>query len=202
MSGQRLLIASDVLNWTRRRRKYSRMVPLWDALVDAFPSISMDSSAGTNVRRLPFFRSRAAMYRMIVEIHDGLRRLRAYPLAAAIEAEETNRIAVAEQDAMRVAIYVTEGLRAHRAGNTPGGIAPTPAPQPLILHSGGDLDGEATWLAQVADAFGALDQRRVEAMMRRRRRDEIVAMNRNSSHFPTVFPDHHSSSLNSSADWR
>ena len=179
------------------------MKPLWEALVDAFPSLSMESPpTSATVNSLPFSNSRVAIYRMVVEIHDGLRRLRAYPLVAANDAEEANLVAGPEQDAMKVAVYVVEGLRAHCAGNTPEGTAPAPVPQTLMLHSGGDLDEEATWLAQVADAFGALNQRRAVAVMRRHRRDEITKMNLNSSHFSDTFLNQHSPPPNYSADWR
>ena len=139
--------------WLRRRQIYRQLHPLWRALATAFPDICLDGRAyrasGTH---LPLRNSRAAIYRTVIEIHDGLRRLRAF-----VAYETTPHCAAGLDDrqaaAITVASYVRAALIARHTGTLAPGDAPAPPPPYLLAYSDQDPDREAQWLADIATVF-------------------------------------------------
>ena len=143
------IAVSELLHWPRRRRLYRDLHPLWLELYTAFPDICLNPpSDPTRAASLPIRDSRGALYRLVIEIHDGLRRLRAYADADVLRAAEDRSDSGA---AASVAAYVSGALEARSAGHRPDrGEVAAPPPDLLLRSSGRDVDVEAQWLADVA----------------------------------------------------
>jgi hypothetical protein len=149
--------ARDFLYWPHRRRRYRQLHSLWLSLYTVFPEICLSPPADPNqAPPLPIRDSHGALYRIIIEIHDGLRRLRAYADDGVLRATEHRRRSGGDDAAAAsVAIYISGALRAHSAGHRAKGreITAAPPPSPLLHFSGRDVDDEARWLADIALAL-------------------------------------------------
>lgn len=148
--------AGELLHWPRRRRLYRDLHPLWLALYTAFPDICLNPPADpTRPARLPIRDSRGALYRLIIEIHDGLRRLRAHAHGGVLHAaEHRGRRGGEDAAAASVATYISGALWARSAGyQAEHGQAAAAPPSSLLRFSGRDVDVEAGWLADVAAAL-------------------------------------------------
>lgn len=137
-------LAAPGRHW-RARRRHRALGPLWRALHEAAPEIAL---APAPERLRPGWRTAEfALYRRVIEIHDGLLLLRPHfppevPGAAGSKRVEPDDPAV---DAARIA----RALENRRRGLAPRGPAGVPAPRP-----GGDtLDDEVIHLLRVTQAF-------------------------------------------------
>jgi hypothetical protein len=132
--------------WRRHQqaRTFQALTPLWQALRDAFPQITLPEGPH---RDLAF-----RLYRRVIEIDDGKLLLR--PWLDPAVTDVATRAAMASGlrgDDLRATVEATEiaaALDAHAYGAP--AITPLPAPAPSDVT---DLPGEAAWLAAVATAF-------------------------------------------------
>lgn len=148
----------ELLYWPRRRSLCRNLHPLWLALYTAFPDICLNPPADpTQAAPLPIRDSGGALYRLVIEIHDGLRRLRAHADGSVVRAaEHRGRRAGGDADAASVATYISGALWARSAGYQAGNAEAAAAlpPSSLLRLSGRDIDVEARWLADIASALG------------------------------------------------
>jgi hypothetical protein len=153
----------------RAARAYRALEPLWSALYEAHPAIALRprdanrcSSAAPTLRHMQF-----ALYRRVIEIHDGRLSLRPYypadvpawlaerygaspaPVAAAALPPDGE-----PSDAVVEAAALAAAVEARRAGAVPP--ARPVASTPVALPRAGTMDGDVAWLTLVAAAFEAL----------------------------------------------
>lgn len=139
----------------RARRAHRRLEPLWSALYLAHPAIALPQprrAGRPGLRQAEF-----ALYRRVIEIHDGrLRLLPYYPPeaeAAVPGAAGTDHVPTAREAAAREAAALAAGLAARHAGAVPRPARPSvPAPRPGQPRSG-SIDADLAWLLLVAEAF-------------------------------------------------
>jgi hypothetical protein len=156
----------------RALRAYRTLEPLWSALYEAHPGIALTPGRRARPGWLPR-RLRFALYRRVIEIHDGRLSLRPYCPADASAWLAEHRPQAASQPpsaALLEAASLAAGLEARRAGvRAPvaagasgtaaagsgrpagGAVGPGPASAPP-----GTIDAELEWLLLVAEAFTAL----------------------------------------------
>ncbi|NJP65372.1 MAB_1171c family putative transporter [Streptomyces spiramenti] len=129
----------------RARRRHRALGPLWRALHEATPEIAL---APASDRLRPGWRTAEfALYRRVIEIHDGLLLLRPhFPTDAAYPPEGPT---VAPGAAAADAARISRALENRRRGVAPGGAAGPPTPPP-----GGDtLEDEVAHLLRVTQEF-------------------------------------------------
>ncbi|GAA4730082.1 DUF6545 domain-containing protein [Phytohabitans rumicis] len=149
----------DLGRWPGRYLLYRRLHPLWLVLCGAIPGICLNPP--TNPRRdchLPVRASYAALYRRVIEIHDGLIGMQAYadPAvgAAASRGARACGLEVWRADAVGAAVRLHVALDARAAGDEPvRDFVQTTTPQITWGHVESDVDGEARWLAHLAAAL-------------------------------------------------
>lgn len=129
---------------------YRRLTPLWEAIRTELPQIALDDD-----RRMPFGGRSLdfALYRRVIEIHDGRLALRPYapgrePEAIDVPLPGTNR------DALVEAVSIAAALENHRAGRVRESGEPV-----RHAEAAGSIALEAAWLAEVATAFTRIGQR-------------------------------------------
>ncbi|MFJ2954541.1 MAB_1171c family putative transporter [Streptomyces sp. NPDC087270] len=157
----------------RAARAYRALEPLWSALYEAHPGIALrPSKAGRRRTGKPALRDmQFALYRRVIEIHDGRLSLRPYYPAdvrawlaergAAGAPAVSGQAAVAalppgcaSSDAVTEAAALAAAVEARRAG-----LQPPPRRAALTaaaLPRTGTIDGDVAWLMVVAQAFTAL----------------------------------------------
>ncbi|GAA0399951.1 MAB_1171c family putative transporter [Streptomyces luteireticuli] len=108
-----------VRHWWWCRRTYRALAPLWSALHRAFPETALPGSR----RALSPHRLRFALYRRVIEIHDGLLLLRPRLPAAAPGDDAPHTAAARIAGALRTPAYTP----APATGPPPAGIALEPA---------------------------------------------------------------------------
>lgn len=149
-----------VSEWQRLARNfvtYQRLHPLWRVLYEAVPDIALNPHhAGRLARFLPGDIS-YRLYRMVIEIQDGLLALRPYmPGAEAIcdrySAEEAG-LSVNREHAMAQASSLASALRAKRDDRPPVRKSIALGPE---AAKGGNYTEEVAWLLHVARAYTAL----------------------------------------------
>jgi hypothetical protein len=151
-----------VRTWLRSYAAYRRLAPLWEALRTELPQIVLEHE------RRPLLGSRLsasafefALYRRVIEIHDGRLTLRPYrpdrQTTAAlvdqmshVEADASDREALME--ALRIAVAL-QNLRAGRRLSTPMDPAESAEDDGPSAAASGTVDAEAAWLARVSAAF-------------------------------------------------
>ncbi|MFJ8313016.1 MULTISPECIES: MAB_1171c family putative transporter [unclassified Streptomyces] len=125
--------------WLRHRwwtyRTYRELTPLWSALHRAFPDIALP-----HPRPRPGIRF--ALYRRVIEIHDGLLLLRPHLHAPPHPEPDTAATTAARISAALRAPAPTTGFR--------------PGPLPLPTASGTGTDAEASQLAEISRSFARL----------------------------------------------
>lgn len=165
------------LRWLRAYRTYARLAPLWDALHAQLPQIALAERRGLGAA--PPTNAEFALYRRMIEIHDGRFALRPYaPARAAVAAAlaEVGRddaapdgVAAegnpAADDAepwgcVHEAVWITAGLanlragrRAERSDGEPQVRAAKPARAIPDIESSRSMRDEAAWLLAVTEAF-------------------------------------------------
>ncbi|MCU7729912.1 hypothetical protein ODJ79_39875 [Actinoplanes sp. KI2] len=145
---------SDIVHWPARHRLHQHLYDLWAAVTDAVPEVVLYPAADSGRRRLVLRGLQHALYRRVIEIHDGLLRLRPYAdpadVAAARDHAADLDLPGAVRDAVLDAATIASAIRrrpTHSAMPTDDVTAPDAAP--------GDFDSAAAHLARVADAFTA-----------------------------------------------
>lgn len=136
----------------RAYRSYCALEPLWSALHEALPGIALAPPSPhdrwRSVRNAEF-----ALYRRVIEIHDGRLCLRHYSSAApsppGADAEPPGDLP--QRDPATEAAAISTGLAAMRAGHGSAAAAPRlPAPASSAL---GTVDANVDWLLAVTAAF-------------------------------------------------
>ncbi|MGW1767901.1 MAB_1171c family putative transporter [Streptomyces sp. NPDC002073] len=152
------------------RRSHRRIRPLWSALCTAHPRIALDARPPGGRFSLPLRTGEFALYRRVIEVHDGRMALRGHvhPLAPLWAAEAcAGLLPPARRAATEEAAVIAAALEAAAAGlRFPGSADPGPP----AGHD--DLDAEIGWLVEVAEAFAHSE---AVARVRRRMRAELAA---------------------------
>ncbi|MBB4950240.1 hypothetical protein F4556_005775 [Kitasatospora gansuensis] len=140
------------VRWVRAWTAYWRIGPLWTALHRAVPEIAL-STPTTRLR--PAFPRGAefALYRRIIEIHDGRLALRPYVhpgvhtwavATAGRQGSGGNAAARAEAACIAAALAAAEAGLPYRAG----------PPVPYAAHElQASIEAETAWLIDVTEAF-------------------------------------------------
>ncbi|MFG2142940.1 MAB_1171c family putative transporter [Streptomyces sp. NPDC048696] len=142
-------------HWWWARRTYRALTPLWSALHGEFPQIALQPPRhGLRIGQATPRAVRFALYRRVIEIHDGLLLLR--------PRMETPPLGEPVTAAARAAAIVA-ALGRTRALNAPGSPAPAPesAYRPLSAEADDDAgevgtDVEASQLAAISRCFADL----------------------------------------------
>jgi hypothetical protein len=140
---------------------YRRLAPLWTALHAALPQLALDDGGGAPIGIRPPLRDpHFALYRRVIEIHDGRLALRPFTprrqqIAAGLERTHEGGMRGADREALLEAASIAVALDNHRAGRATGAGGPEPhRPEPAAAS--GTMEAEAAWLARVAAAFADL----------------------------------------------
>jgi len=153
----------------RAFRAYRALEPLWSALCEAHPGIALAPSEASGRHAVPWpWHVEFALYRRVIEIHDGRLALRPYcPLdepggpgkaPGTVDPDAPDEGAGPEReraDAMAEAAMLAAGLGARRAGLGRRRAHRSAAPPPLPPRAG-TIEAEVAWLLRVAEAFEAL----------------------------------------------
>jgi hypothetical protein len=140
-----------LLRWARDCRSYRLLHPLWLALHETNPGLSL----------VPHHRTRRywrrdigfLLYRQVIEIRDGQLALRPYVHPGAAEVARTlGRRAGLPDEEIRAAAEAATIAVAIAAKAQGRGTTGTPSP-PWAPPAGPDLDAEITWLTKVSRAF-------------------------------------------------
>ncbi|MDF3290511.1 MAB_1171c family putative transporter [Streptomyces silvisoli] len=142
---------------------YQRLHPLWRDLYAAIPDIALSPPASARLDRFTPRDINYRLYRLVIEIQDGLLVLRPYmdPEAAEAAARSARSAGLAggRLDAAVRAAQVRAALRARRNNlpTTGGAVSPAPAAEPgTVSEEDGDYLGEVSRLVGVAQAYAAL----------------------------------------------
>ncbi|WP_335972329.1 MAB_1171c family putative transporter [Streptomyces sp. CA2R106] len=146
----------------RAARSYRALEPLWSALYEAHPGIALRPPRPD---RWPALRDvQFALYRRVIEIHDGRLSLRPYYPADArawLAARTTagaealpDTLSRAPSDAAVEAAALAAAVEARRAGHKP--VPRRPAVAAAVPPRTGTIDGDVAWLTAVAQAFALL----------------------------------------------
>jgi hypothetical protein len=137
----------------RTYRVYRRLTPLWKAIRAELPQIALDAD-----RRMPWGGRSLdfALYRRVIEIHDGRLALRPYapgtPRALSAESTAADRHEPRKYHGPHVeAAAIAAALENHRAGRF--AAAGDSAHGPETVRT---VTAEAAWLADVATAFSRI----------------------------------------------
>ncbi|MCQ4041553.1 MAB_1171c family putative transporter [Streptantibioticus rubrisoli] len=146
---------------------YQRLHPLWRDLYRAIPDIALSPPASTRLDRFTPRDINYRLYRLVIEIQDGLLVLRPHmdPEIAAAAARSASGAGLAGDrlDAAVRAAQVRAALRARRDNlpATDGAPPTTPVARPaLAAEEDGDYLGEVSRLVGVARAYAALARRK------------------------------------------
>ncbi len=132
----------------RAYRAHRALEPLWSALHEAHPGIALAPSRGRGHRVGPWpWQVEFALYRRVIEIHDGRLALRPY---GPVDAGAGPRGEPSDAEAAGLAA----ALEARRSGLRPGPRGPA-APPPGAARAG-TIEADVAWLLRVAEAFAAL----------------------------------------------
>ncbi|GAA4227637.1 hypothetical protein GCM10022254_15810 [Actinomadura meridiana] len=131
------------VRWARDLRLLRRLYPLWDALHEVFPHIALPAS--------PSAWPRYRLQRRVIEVHDGLLALRPYYSSDARDAARrlADEVGGGKAEATVEAAVISGALHAR----TTAVGEPPPPPDQDEARQETDLISDATWLAQVAEAF-------------------------------------------------
>lgn len=134
--------------WLFAHRTHRALEPLWSALRSELPQIALAPPDAT--RRPSLHRAEFALYRRVIEIHDGHLALRPYIPADALgwAAEAADRSV--DRHAVLEAATIAAALEAKRAGHRRSGVG---TPQPVHPQIAGTVAAEAAWLLRVTVAF-------------------------------------------------
>ena len=140
---------------------YRRLAPLWTALHAALPQLALEDGGGAPIGIRPPLRDpHFALYRRVIEIHDGRLALRPYAprrqqIAVGLEHTHEGAMRGEDREALLEAASIAAALDNHRAGRATGAGEPErDCPEPSAAS--GTMEAEAAWLARVAAAFAAL----------------------------------------------
>ncbi|ARF53725.1 MAB_1171c family putative transporter [Streptomyces gilvosporeus] len=150
----------SVSEWRRLVRNfvtYQRLHPLWRAVYAAVPDIALDPHrAGRLARFLPGDIS-YRLYRMVIEIQDGLLALRPYMApdvaTGARKSAEDAGLSGDRLHAMVQARSLVSALRARQDDRAPVRTSGEPGPESA---KGGGYTEEVAWLLEVARAYTAV----------------------------------------------
>lgn len=138
--------------WRRRirlARAYRRLQPLWSAIHEALPNVTLVPTGD----RQPWQSAEFRLYRRIIEIRDGILALRPYldEAVTSLARERVTQAGLHGEAAAAVAEAATLAwaLRAKAAGRPNPDVPTSPAPD-----RGAGLDDEAAWFGRVSDALG------------------------------------------------
>jgi hypothetical protein len=144
--------------WRRHRRAHAELETLWRVLHDAFPDLALRRVTTSRARDLlrPA-RTHREFYRRVIEIRDGLVRLRPhYDGRLARETEARARAAGLSGADLTAAVHaalVVAALRVRAAGTAPA------EPYSVPVVGGQDLDSDVRWLLRLSAAVRtALDE--------------------------------------------
>ena len=157
------------LRWLRSYRMYTRLGPLWEALRTELPQIALADRRRGLGAVLPSS-TEFALYRRVIEIHDGRLALRPYAQTPATVAESVRRLAAAgradgarvtdpgeaaDEAALIEAASIAVALANLRAGRRLEDPEACEAREALSDAAGtsGTVDAEAAWLLRVTEAF-------------------------------------------------
>ncbi len=136
----------------RRDRAYRRLYPLWSAIHEALPNVTLVPTGG----RQPWQSVEFRLYRRIIEIRDGILALRPYvdDRVTALARERAAAAGLDGEEAAAVAEAATlaSALRARADGHPKPGASALSAPP--AADRGAGLDDEAAWFGRVSDALG------------------------------------------------
>ncbi|WP_130799295.1 MAB_1171c family putative transporter [Streptomyces otsuchiensis] len=149
------------VRWLRARRRFRALEPLWRALHRALPEIAL---AADPARRNPELRTAEfALYRRIIEIHDGQLALRPHldPAVPKLVAEAAARGATGGGAATIEAARIAVALDNRRLGVVPGagttgshtGTGTEDGPGPGGEDGRSTVEAEVGWLVAVTEEF-------------------------------------------------
>ncbi|MEY9928358.1 hypothetical protein ABH926_002997 [Catenulispora sp. GP43] len=144
------------VRWVRLCRCYVVMGPLWSALREAMPQIAFPEGGRPLLAGWPAG-IEYALYRRVIEIHDGRLVLRTYhhPAVAAWLEDDSGAAAATDAALMEAATIATalENMRRGRRFTGAGERSARGAADgdPALIPT--DLDAEVRWLSRVAWAF-------------------------------------------------
>jgi hypothetical protein len=135
--------------WTRWYLTYRRLAPLWEALTAEMPQLALGA------RRVPGGLE-FALYRRVIEIHDGRLALRPY-MPGRMQRPPDGDASGRDQAlaALNEAACIAAALNNLRLGHRPG-TAPADQNSYQFGEGLGSVHAEAAWLAQVSTAFARL----------------------------------------------
>jgi hypothetical protein len=145
--------------WLRSYAAYRRLAPLWEALRTELPQIVLEHERrpllGTwfSVSAVEF-----ALYRRVIEIHDGRLTLRPYSPDRRSVADLVDRMShggasEADREALAEALRIAVALQNRRAGRRIGAPMDPAEDDDQSATASGRVDVEAAWLAPVSAAF-------------------------------------------------
>lgn len=159
---------STPVRWYRAHRTYAALGPLWEALHEQIPEIALAERPGRFGAALPSDLA-FALYRRVIEIHDGRLALRPYTptqdtLTALVGPALTDRSPLAQapdddmsvedvsvEDALIEAVSIAAALANLRCGRK---VEPVEgAPSAGDPHEHGSVEAEAAWLVRVTEQF-------------------------------------------------
>lgn len=150
--GPRIRALRPILRWLSSYRAIQVLRPLWLALYRATPGIALHPPSGPWGERLALTNVHRRLHRRVIEIEDGLLRLRPYRdpavvdrARAAVPAELSGRPLAAVIEASAIAA----ALDAHTDGRT---YVPEPT-RPGADPNTADPAGEIDWLCLVGRAY-------------------------------------------------
>jgi hypothetical protein len=146
----------------RAYRSYCALEPLWSALHEAVPGIAL-APPSPHDRWRSMRNAEFALYRRVIEIHDGRLCLRHYSPAAVSgpDADGSPSGARQQRDAAAEAVAISAGLAAMRTGK--GSAAAPPHLSAPASSSLGTLDADVDWLLAVTAAFVERTERAANA---------------------------------------
>lgn len=127
--------------WSRHRRAYRHLRPLWTVLNERFPQDALSRVPISPWRDTLSLRSvHRRYYRRVIECRDGLVRISPYLASLGVDPAE---LAVPEH----LARQLTDALRAHAAGQTV-----TPQAIPIAMPAEDSLDADVDRLVELSQA--------------------------------------------------
>ena len=146
---------SAPLRWLRSYRMYLALEPLWEALRAELPGIVLEERRPKLGARGPRPSAEFALYRRVIEIHDGRFALRPYAPAQHAVAQQLARLSAAPESdglgALAEAASIATALENLRAGRKLDD--PDAREVPLAPAASGTVTAEAAWLLKVTAAY-------------------------------------------------
>lgn len=146
--------ARDLARWPRRHRLHRRLHPLWRVVTEAVPEVVLYRPDDPSRDRLLLRGLRHALYRRVIEIHDGMLRLRPYAdpadIAAARSAARTAGLDEGRVQAVADAAAIASAIR--RRPTHPAVAAADPEADDQDADSA-NPESAARRLVAVAEAF-------------------------------------------------